>query len=476
MAGQKAGSVPRTLSVRLSSRVELQATATGEVVARFAAEAVSLGGFSVVAAKRAQKLRGGLPVSILTSGGQTSDSELLVIVQRLARHGLIEYLFKRERTCDDSVIIEPQVADYWPTASFPQGSDLLVLSRFAYMRRRSNELVLESPRAPALFRINDEAIMHSLATLARPTSFEQLRDSEDGVTSECLAVLVDSNIIMKIEAGSATNLRFQEGDERLALWDFHDLLFHARSTEGRHANPVGGLYPYATLLPPLPSVRPRWRGKGIRLPTPDADTPLSLLLDARHSTRSFDNLQPITVAELSRFLHRTARVRSKWQSKLDPGGPVVAYTVRPYPSAGASYELELYLLVHSCAGLPQGFYHYDAAAHQLTRIETQPSEALAMLSAAEFAMDAPAPPQILIVIAARFGRVSWKYSSVAYELMLKNLGVLTQSFYLMATEMGLGGCAIGTANIDLFAKMTGLEFHIEGAIGQFVIGRPASST
>ena len=60
--------------------------------------------------------------------------------------------------------------------------------------------------------------------------------------------------------------------------------------------------------------------------------------------------------------------------------------------------------------------------------------------------------------------------------MLKNLGVLTQSFYLMATEMGLGGCAIGTANIDLFAKMTGLEFHIEGAIGQFVIGRPASST
>jgi hypothetical protein len=25
----------------------------------------------------------------------------------------------------------------------------------------------------------------------------------------------------------------------------------------------------------------------------------------------------------------------------------------------------------------------------------------------------------------------------------------------MATDMGLGGCAIGTTNIDLFAKMTG---------------------
>jgi hypothetical protein len=28
----------------------------------------------------------------------------------------------------------------------------------------------------------------------------------------------------------------------------------------------------------------------------------------------------------------------------------------------------------------------------------------------------------------------------------------------MATEMGLGGCAIGTANIDQFARMTGMNF------------------
>ena len=34
---------------------------------------------------------------------------------------------------------------------------------------------------------------------------------------------------------------------------------------------------------------------------------------------------------------------------------------------------------------------------------------------------------------------------------------------MMATDMGLGGCAIGTNNIDLFAKMTGLEF-VEGPV------------
>ena len=86
-------------------------------------------------------------------------------------------------------------------------------------------------------------------------------------------------------------------------------------------------------------------------------------------------------------------------------------------------------------------------------------------------MEAPAAPQILITIAARFGRISWKYSSIAYSLILKDVGVLTQALYMMATDMGLGGCAIGTSNIDLFAKMTGIDFHVEGPVGQFALGR-----
>jgi len=48
---------------------------------------------------------------------------------------------------------------------------------------------------------------------------------------------------------------------------------------------------------------------------------------------------------------------------------------------------------------------------------------------------------------------------------------LTQTFYLMATAMGLGSCAIGSINIDLFARMTGIDFYVEGRVGQFAIGR-----
>ena len=90
-------------------------------------------------------------------------------------------------------------------------------------------------------------------------------------------------------------------------------------------------------------------------------------------------------------------------------------------------------------------------------------------------MGTSASPQILITIAARFGRISWKYSSIAYALILKDVGVLTQTFYLAATDMGLGGCAIGIVNIDLFAKMTGIDFSAEGPVGQFAIGRIARS-
>jgi nitroreductase len=50
---------------------------------------------------------------------------------------------------------------------------------------------------------------------------------------------------------------------------------------------------------------------------------------------------------------------------------------------------------------------------------------------------------------------------------------LIQTLYLMATDMRLGGCAIGISNIDLFAKMTGIDFHVEGPVGQFAIGRIA---
>ena len=473
---------PPTVSARLSGHVTLEAHANGKIIACFDGYSVGLGTFSAGAADRAQDLRVGLPLSSFASGVPNIDREIHLLVRRLARHGLLEYRLQRSRNDEDQVVIEPQVADYWPGTPQLGNTDVLVLSRFAYMRRRGNEMVLESPRAGALFKIRNPKIATAIAILCTPQHIKQLRRQDGFPGVELLALLVDCQILFKIDAASDNGLRPAEGDGNLVLWDFHDLLFHTRSTEGRQANPLGGLYPYAGVVPPLPAVRPRWPGKKIDLRKflaahSEAISPVAKLLHERHSTRSFDDQRPITLVELSWFLDNTARVLSRWRSRVDlgAGGPLVAYAVRPYPSAGASYELELYLAVHKCEGLTRGFYHYDAGGHALVPIGTRTHELEALLTGAKFAMDVPAAPQILITIAARFGRISWKYSSLAYALILKDVGVLTQTLYLMATDMGLGGCAIGSTNIDLFAKMTGIEFHVEGPVGQFALGRGSKS-
>jgi SagB-type dehydrogenase family enzyme len=472
---------PAALFVRLSSHVTLEARGNGEIAATFSGYSVGLGTFSAEAAARAQDLRVGLRFASFASPRRPVDKELEALVRRLARHGLVEYRLSRSREDDDQVVIEPQMADYWPRTPKLDNADVLVLSRFAYMRRRGNEMVLESPRAGALFKICDPKIATAIAMLSVPQPITRLRRQDAFPGTELLALLVDCQILFKTDAARDSGLRPHEGDDHLVFWDFHDLLFHARSTEGRHANPSGGVYPYVGLIAPLPAVRPPWPGQKLDLrKLSDAGSapvsPMAKLLRERHSTRVFDDERPITLGELARFLDGAARVQASWSEPLDLGGrpgPMMEYATRPYPSGGGSWEFELYLAVDRCEGLARGFYHYDAGAHALVSIDIRAPELDAVLKSAKFAMAAPAAPQLLIMIAARFGRISWKYSSIAYALILKDLGVLMQTFYLMATDMGLGGCAIGSTNTDLFAKLTGIDFHVEGAVGQFALGRGA---
>jgi SagB-type dehydrogenase family enzyme len=463
---------PPAIFARLSARIALEADVEGNIQAVFEDQADGLGKFNADTVRRARELRSGLPLNSLSSGIQASATEIDVLLGRLARRGLLEYRFGKD---DDLVVIEPQTSDYWPRTPGLKDGDIVVLSRFAYLRRRGHEMVLESPRAAALFKIVDPTIAAMLAILSTPQKISKLRRRDGFPGVDLLALLVDCQILLKVDTARVDNLRLVEGDNNLVLWDFHDLLFHTHSTEGRQANPLGGLYSYAGIMPPPPAVRPRWPGKKIdfnKYPLPPVSPFVRLLYD-RHSSREFDDRQPISLTELAAFLDRAARIQSKWKSKADlgDGSPMVPYTTRPYPSGGSAYELELYLTVANCEGLENGFYHYDADRHALVPITSRAAEIEAMLAGAEFAMGVPTAPQILITIAARFNRVSWKYSSVAYSLILKNVGVLLQTFYLMATDMGLGGCAIGTNNIDLFSKMTGLEFHVEGPVGQFALGR-----
>src|SRR5258708_10185880 len=225
-------------------------------------------------------------------------------------------------------------------------------------------------------------------------------------------MLVDCQSRVQVDAGRDSGRRPAEGDDNLVLWDFHDFLFHARSTEGRHANPMGGVYPYAGVMAPLPAVRPRWPGKKIdlrKVPAAAAQqiSPAAKLLRQRHSTRIFDDQRPVTLAELSRFLDCSVRVQSKWSSRLDLGddAPMVAYAARPYPSGGGGWELELYLAVDKCEGLARGFYHYDAGGHALVPIGVRAHELDALLAGAEISDGGPAPPPHPVPISPPFCRM-----------------------------------------------------------------------
>jgi SagB-type dehydrogenase family enzyme len=377
---------------------------------------------------------------------------------------------------DDLVAIEPQIPDSWPAIAKLGNSDILVLSRFAYLRRRASDLVLESPRSPALFRIADPQIAAAITALTTPHKISRLRQEKNFVGLPLLGLLVACGILFKVESKNE-GLRLDEGDNNLVVWDFHDLLFHTHSTEGRQANPVGGRFPYVDKIDPPPAVRATWGGEAIDLQglSNEPAPPFAALLRARHSVRDFDEAKPITLAELARFLDAAAHVQSRWTTPFDFGdgtvGPDLDYTARPYPSAGSAYELELYLTVNACNGLARGLYHYDAARHALVPVEAPEPDLEAQLTSAGFAMDSEGLPQILFTITARFDRLAWKYSAIAYSLILKDVGVLLQTLYLTATDMGLGGCAIGTGNIGLFEKMTGQPFHVEGPVGQFALGR-----
>ena len=123
------------------------------------------------------------------------------------------------------------------------------------------------------------------------------------------------------------------------------------------------------------------------------------VLERRRSIRGRGGA-PLTARQLGEFLFRCARVRRLQET---PEGEM---TDRPYPGAGARYELELYPVVHACEGVPAGLYHYCPVRHQLEPLGGVTEEVTALLSSTQL----PQPPDVLFVIAARFQRVSWSTS------------------------------------------------------------------
>lgn len=239
---------------------------------------------------------------------------------------------------------------------------------------------------------------------------------------------------------------------------------------------LGGTYRFLHQIPPQPAIKETQWPVTIPLLRPDmekirsVDPGLTDVMEARASIRDYGD-NSITVAQLGEFLYRVARVKEVYNDE-ETGD----FTSRPYPSSGASYEIEFYLTIDRCEGLTPGFYWYDPLNHALAFIQEANKDTEKMLLEAYQAAGELCRPQVLITLAARFQRVSWKYQSIAYALILKNVGVIYATMYLVATAMDLAPCALGTGDSDLFTKLSGSDYLKETSVGEFILGTKGTPT
>jgi SagB-type dehydrogenase family enzyme len=351
--------------------------------------------------------------------------------------------------------------------------DHLLLSRFAVQYSDGGDMVLESPLAWGAVRIHDPAVAVVPAALARPQPAGAIGGTL--ATGGTLPDAVAARLVRDLRwTGLAVPVPSPEdGELRLRQWGTHELWFHACSRGGLRNQRGAGLGRTMWArgrFDPLPARRVPFEGPAIDLYRPDLDAlrrddpPLSEVLEDRRSCRVHDDDDPITVDQLGELLYRCARVREAYTRDG------VDYLRGPRPSGSDAYELEIYPVIRLAAGVRPGMYHYDAHEHRLRLVRGQTPEVGRLIKLAARTAQVEMPPQVLLVIAARFGRVMWGYQGMPYSLILKHVGVLYQCMYLVATSMGLAACGLGGGDTDMFAEATGLDYATEGSVGEFILG------
>ncbi len=399
-------------------------------------------------------------------GGLAASAQLELVLRRLSSRGLLHHVVRASR--EEWARLEPTSTDFalasWSLAPGQQWR----LSRFAFLRGEGGWMVLESPRCRARLVLSGSEAVRVVSTFVSAQALEAPASGRRRAATLALTELMArAELLVPVDAEGRG---VEEREPSLLGWEFHDLLFHSYSRRARHGVARGGTYALAPLVPSPPAVRPPISAERIPLERPEleqrirSDAPLADVMERRRSIRR-PGPRPITLRELAEVLFRCARVRA-----VLPGSHAGdEISSRPHPSGGARYPLEFYLAVHRCDGLPQGLYRYDPAAHLLERVGGPDGSVGELLDGTALG---PERPDVLVVMAARLLRVSWKYQTIAYTTVLKDAGVLLQSFYLVATAMGLSCCAVGISDPDVFARASGTDALAEPSVAELVLGGP----
>lgn len=175
---------------------------------------------------------------------------------------------------------------------------------------------------------------------------------------------------------------------------------------------------------------------------------LKVIIENRHSCRDFES-KTLSLDDITTILWATC---GKKQDSTTGA-------TRTIPSAGATYPLELYIVVgKNCIDrLKEGVYHYLIGEHSLELIKEGDIRAeLAQACLGQnFIKQAPAS----LVIVAIFGRTTNRYGKRGERYVYIEAGHASQNAYLMSTNLGLNTVEVGAFDDDYLKRALGLNQH-----------------
>lgn len=351
----------------------------------------------------------------------------------------------RARRCG-SLMIEPRERLEFDLA--------LLASRGNGLRTLVELFAIAPHRGPEIYVTQDEAM--TLIALS-PGAWHNLIDLRKIHAPEVLEALTGKGLL--VEEGSSQDTedrRFRDTHWRNASAAMH----YASRWQGVDTATVEREYSETaegSLLNRLGSAPPPVRersspSKRRRLPSIKT-TLLDALLDNRVTCRNFDRTRSLTIDQFSAVLYRTFGARN-----VHDYAPGVQLLKKGVPSAGGLHPTEAYLLVQRVEGVVPGLYHYHPIDHALEPIRTMSIDETNVLARTFVASQAYfVDAHVMVMPTSRFIRNFWKYRNhaKAYRALILDVGHLSQTMYLAATELGLAAFITAAVN----------EIDIENAFG-----------
>lgn len=212
----------------------------------------------------------------------------------------------------------------------------------------------------------------------------------------------------------------------------------------------------------------------VELPAPASSLNCSLedALLERRTVRSYGS-NPVDISSLSTLLRYGCGQSESVSVELSDGEEVTR-NFRTYPSGGALYPVEAYVVAFGCEGLSPGVYHYEPTHHQLRRLSmgeaTFESEVADIITSPEDVVDVT-DGSALIALTGAFGRAKAKYGPRGYRFTLQESGHLAQNLQLVAPAIGAEIALLGSFDDYETDELLGVDGVEEGTVYTLLVGK-----